>query len=418
MKKTAAIFLLLCSIMSAMANTIEINPDTLISNLHYDYEITSGYYENNYTTMCEGTLSMSIEVPETVECLVLQRAKGPTVKFLYPPFYNVRRTLDIVGKSCVEVEVQNVKADTYFRIDCLIGNTHYYSSHFAVNDLISPEDLVSLRATSPTLGIVSKDMQASKKVSAYLPHEFILDNEDFPITDPKWTLTLPLENGDFETINLKDDNLSCTTEALDFSTNFKADSDGLMEAQLKFSGLINDTEVSSEPLDIIFDLKPFIEYAEIEKIEDEAPNRYYSAYYKVKYYGSDYVRVCVKEEFGSDVRVTCINEPLIATGCAKNIKSSFYTWIDFEVENKYGNDKYTIELLPNGEIGNGVENIEDDLAGYESGYKAIEVYDTNGKKIADVDAISDAYALPVKGILIVRLITNSGQTKTHKILNH
>lgn len=367
--------------------------------------------------MCSGTLSMTIEVPDTVKSIQLHRANGPRVGLIYPPFYDVRRNLDISGKSSVDMEVFNVYADTYYRIDCLIDKTHYYSSDFAVNDLISPDDLEKLRANSPTLEIVSKDMQTSEKMSAYLPHEFILDYGNFSITDPTWTLKLPLENGDYETISLIDNNFSCTIEPLNFVANYKADTYGRMRAQLKFSGSINGTEISSEPFDIIFDLKPFIEYAEIEKIEDEAPSRSYTAYYKVKYYGSDHVRVYVEEEFGSDVRVTCINEPLIATGRAEHIKSTYYAWIDFEVENQYGYDKYTIELLPNGEIGNAVENIEDDMAASESEYKAIEVYDTNGKKIADVEAISDVYNLPNKGILIINT-TSSGQSKTLKILNH
>ncbi len=156
MKRTITTALLILMSLINYVNATALDPDTLISNVVYDYEITSGYSDKGYWTMCKGTLSMTITVPDIVKRIELQRANGQSVKFMYPPFYNVRRDLDISGKSSVEVEVQEVRADTYFRIDCVVDKTHYYSSHFAVNDLISPEDLEKLKETNSTLEVLEE----------------------------------------------------------------------------------------------------------------------------------------------------------------------------------------------------------------------------------------------------------------------
>lgn len=135
----------------------DFHPDSLINEINYDYEITSGYYEGKYWTMCLGTLSLTIEVPDSTESIHFLRANGPTVKYLYPPFYNHIKHLDITGKSNIDINIENVGADSYFRIEFKINGTTYYSSHFAVNDLISSEDLERLKDTNSCDEVTEED---------------------------------------------------------------------------------------------------------------------------------------------------------------------------------------------------------------------------------------------------------------------
>ena len=146
--KNVIIILILILFNIHVAKGEDIYPDSLINEINYDYEITSGYYDGKYWTMCLGTLSMTIEFPDSTESIHFLRANGPTVKYLYPPFYNHMKLLDITGKSNIDINVENVGADSYFRIAFKINGTTYYSSHFAVNDLISPEDLERLKDTN------------------------------------------------------------------------------------------------------------------------------------------------------------------------------------------------------------------------------------------------------------------------------
>ena len=272
-------------------------------------------------------------------------------------------------------------------------------------------------AETLNIGISAKNMSESGILSAYIQHEFTLDKGSLAITDPQWTLTLPLNNGDFEYLSLNDDAFSCITKELDFASSYKTDADGIMEARLQFTGILNGIEITTEPFNFYFDLKPVIEYAVIEKIEDESPYPSYNAYYKVKYLGAEKIRIAVEEEFGGMIKSTYLYEPYIAYGCAEHIKAPYMAWIDFEAKNNYGKATYTIELLPYGEVTNSVDNIFEDISGSPFEYRAIEVYDTHGKKIADVDDISLVSQLSIKGILIIKATTVSGEIKTLKIMN-
>lgn len=146
--KTVIIILILILINVPIAKGEDLFPDSLINEINYDYEITSGYNDGKYWTMCLGTLSLAIVVPDSTESILFCRANGPTVKHRYPPFYNVIKPLDITGKSNIDIKVEDIGADSYFRFVFKIGGTTYYSSHFAVNDLISAEDLERLKDTN------------------------------------------------------------------------------------------------------------------------------------------------------------------------------------------------------------------------------------------------------------------------------
>ncbi|MBD5287018.1 MAG: T9SS type A sorting domain-containing protein [Bacteroides sp.] len=156
MKKVIAAVLLILIGLNLEMKGFDANPDSLISDIHYDYEIVSG---ENYGKdfICMGTLSMTIEVPDSTNDIALMRAKGPSVKKRYPPFYNLKRYLDISGEKNISVNEEGVRDSTYFRVEFYINRKAYYSSHYAVNDFIAPADLELLYGSNSLIELDEDD---------------------------------------------------------------------------------------------------------------------------------------------------------------------------------------------------------------------------------------------------------------------
>lgn len=263
----------------------------------------------------------------------------------------------------------------------------------------------------PLISIFSDDVDESGLASAYSSHRFRINTDNLPndvtISNRIWTLELPLANGEIQSLELADNNLSCTTVPIENEENYKINSDGDIKAQLKFRCTIDGTETSVS-FKIYFELKPLIEYAVIDRIEDNAPLDSYNAYYSVKYRGTDKIKVSVEEEYASMVISTYIKEPFLANGVAEQITAPFYAWIDFVAENEYGKSVYTIELQPYGIVSDNSGLVEDLVTGLRS-VKAdgatdvlYEVYDISGVYIGQFTKLSDIKSIPQKGILIVR----------------
>ena len=159
MRKTACLCTFAWLALTSTANPTDLDPDALISDIRYNYEIMSGCYDGEYWAISRGTLSMSIEVPESADGIIFFKACGPTVKYKYPPFYNIRTPLDISGKTKIDVEYKEVTDDNYFKVGFIINDTAYFSSHFAVKDLIAPEDLERLNGTDSCIGVTEDNLQ-------------------------------------------------------------------------------------------------------------------------------------------------------------------------------------------------------------------------------------------------------------------
>lgn len=278
---------------------------------------------------------------------------------------------------------------------------------------------------SPLISIFSDDVDETGLASAYSSHRFRINTDNLPseanLSNRIWTLELPLANGEIQSLGLVDNNLSCTTAPIENEKNYKINSDGDIEAQLKFRCTIDEAEINAS-FKIYFELKPLIEYAVIDRIEDNAPLDSYNAYYSVKYRGTDRIKISVEEEYASMVISTYIKEPFIANGVAEQITAPFYAWIDFIAENKYGKSVYTIELQPYG-IVSGNSGLRDDLVTGMHSVKAdestdglYEVYDISGVYIGHFTKLSDMKNIPQKGILIVKRIRENS-VETFKFVN-
>ena len=344
--------------------------------------------------------------------------------------FNVEFTVYFHGTNHIDVNLEeeyNTSIRTYYyegpdkvhvKTGSLASFNYSWIHIIAKNEYGSAERILEFPPffTDPAEGYKTFEIECDETpesgiLSAYTQPGFIIKTDIPALSSLGWNLTLPLKKGGYRDIiqnrRYADRALSCILSPIDDPSAYDITEDGLLKATLNFSGILPDGSTLSCSYDFTLDFKPFIEYAVIERIEDQAPYQSYNAYYKVKYHGADKIKVSVEEEFGSKVMATYLYEPYIAYGCASHVTAPYKAWIDFMVENNYGKDTYTIELLPYGEVANGVDIIDGDASDVAD--ELIKVYDVNGRKIAVINDISDAYGLPVKGLLILK--TASGTKK-------
>ena len=276
-------------------------------------------------------------------------------------------------------------------------------------------------SATPAYVIVGSGINKYGTGSAYLDHTFNLEGSDATITEYHWRFYMKNKSGAFV--------LESTSSTPEFSIdaiqspedNYYITESGILEGKLECDYTVSGVKYSAVPINISLELRPFIEYAVIDRIEDNAPLDSYNAYYTVKYLGTDRIKISVEEEYSSMVVSKYINEPFIASGVAEQITAPFYAWIDFTAENKYGKYVYTIELLPYGVVSDN-SGPADDFAGVRSvGIDEptdcrYEVYDISGIYLGQFAELSDIRNIPAKGILIVRRISKNN-IETFKFLN-
>ena len=273
--------------------------------------------------------------------------------------------------------------------------------------------------STPIIKIVSNDIEDTGLASAYTSHSFRIEKGNASVQNPKWEFILPLADGTLSSMILKDNNLSCNISPIADETKYKINSDGDIEGVLHFSCTINGKEVKATPFKIFLELKPFIEYALIEKIVDNTPYDSYNAHYRVKYRGADRIKVVVEEEYSSVITPKYLYEPYIATGVADYITAPFCAWIDFTAENKYGKSVYTIELQPYGEVASyssgSNAGIEQTLSPQKAdGDDSFAVYDINGYYLGTYKTADEIDNLLYKGLLIVQHFRNCSMIRTFK----
>lgn len=255
------------------------------------------------------------------------------------------------------------------------------------------------------VNIISDDTSNDHCVSAYKDNRFYVDIDAGDITDPVWTLSMPMSDGSIKTIALPDDINSCVLPSIKDINSYQVNSYGNIKCTLLFSCRIRGAVVKSAPLELFVDLKPFIESATVEKIVNHAPKPSYDAYYVVKYSGADRIRVSVEEEYGSALHTNVINEPGIASGIAENITAPYYAWIDFVADNEYGRSVYTIELGPYGEVLNSGPSSDSgssrpgNTAGLTETYKAVKAtYSNNVVDFSEV--VENVVVYNIQGTLV------------------
>ncbi len=275
----------------------------------------------------------------------------------------------------------------------------------------------------PAVEIVCDEAGDNGIMSAYSRHSFHIKSDNpASITNPQWSLSLPLADGGVEKLTLNGNGLSCTIPAIENEERYKINVNGDIYASLNFACQSNGTMIQAEPYRISLELKPKIEYVNIIKIIQHPELKTYDVHFEIKYYGSDELDVSVEEEYGTWQKNQYICEPFWTKCICKDITGPYSTWIDFFIRNDYGSDTYTVEFGPYGELVDAyrlhndcasLENVRPAI-GYELDY--IEIYSGQGLYLGKYNCIEDARSYLKKGFYVIKEFYSNGTIKNIKQL--
>lgn len=130
--KVLLAILLLWPSLTFATETPDLDVDSLISDVRYEYEISP-----DIPWMCLGSLSVSFDIPEGTEKLYFYFTR---YQWNPPRIFN-RIPVDIAGKSSVNVTVDYIMPHAFFSALFYINGQAYRMSNYSVKDYISPEDL-------------------------------------------------------------------------------------------------------------------------------------------------------------------------------------------------------------------------------------------------------------------------------------
>ena len=249
------------------------------------------------------------------------------------------------------------------------------------------------------LKIVCGRIEEDGFASAYESYNFSIENNtDHFISEPQWTYTLPLKGGG-ETIIATSQNDIFTIPIVESKDLYDIDADHCISGKIVFSCFI-DGEESVASYNIMLDLKPhIISYSEIIKTVNET-NTAYSIDFTVRYVGSDFLEVGVREEYSPFLEIQTIEEPLVAHVCRSGINTFDCAWVWLHVYNEYGEDEVIITL--ESDI-TGIQTIHSDFVNAS----VIKIYTKEGKYMMQITNWDDLKELNQE-IYILQLCNKEG----------
>ena len=249
------------------------------------------------------------------------------------------------------------------------------------------------------LKIVCGRIEEDGFASAYESYNFSIENNtNHSISEPQWTYTLPLKGGG-EAIIATSQNDIFTIPIVESKDLYDIDADHCISGRIVFRGII-DGEESVASYNIMLDLKPhIISYSEIIKTVNET-NTAYSIDFTVRYVGSDFLEVGVREEYSPFLEIQTIEEPLVAHVCRSGINTFDCAWVWLHVYNEYGEDEVIITL--ESDI-TGVQTIHSDFVNAS----VIRIYTKEGKYMMQITDWDDLKELNQE-IYILRLYNKDG----------
>ena len=249
------------------------------------------------------------------------------------------------------------------------------------------------------LKIVCERIEEDGFASAYESYNFSIENNtDHFISEPQWTYTLPLKGGG-ETIIATSQNDIFTIPIVESKDLYDIDADHCISGKIVFSCFI-DGEESVASYNIMLDLKPhIISYSEIIKTVNET-NTAYSIDFTVRYVGSDFLEVGVREEYSPFLEIQTIEEPLVAHVYRSSINAFNYAWVWLHVYNEYGEDEVIITL--ESDI-TGIQTIHSDFVNAS----VINIYTKEGKYMMQITNWDDLKELNQE-IYILQLCNKEG----------
>lgn len=249
------------------------------------------------------------------------------------------------------------------------------------------------------LKIVCGRIEEDGFASAYESYNFSIENNtNHSISEPQWTYTLPLKGGG-ETIIATSQNDIFTIPVVENKDEYDIDADHCISGKIVFSCII-DGEESIASYNIMLDLKPhIISYSEIIKTVNET-NTAYSIDFTVRYVGSDFLEVGVREEYSPFLEIQTIEEPLVAHVRRSGINTFDCAWVWLHVYNEYGEDEVIITL--ESDI-TGVQTIHSDFVNAS----VINIYTKEGKYMMQITDWDDLKELNQE-IYILQLCNKEG----------
>lgn len=249
------------------------------------------------------------------------------------------------------------------------------------------------------LKIVCGRIEEDGFASAYESYNFSIENNtNHSISEPQWTYTLPLKSGG-ETIIATSQNDIFTIPIVESKELYDIDTDHCISGKILFSCII-DGEESVASYNIMLDLKPhIISYSEIIKTANET-NTTYSIDFTVRYVGSDFLEVGVREEYSPFLEIQTIEEPLVAHVRRSGINTFDCAWVWLHVYNEYGEDEVIITL--ESDI-TGVQTIHSDFVNAS----VIKIYTKEGKYMMQITDWDDLKELNQE-IYILQLCNKEG----------
>ena len=249
------------------------------------------------------------------------------------------------------------------------------------------------------LKIVCERIEEDGFASAYESYNFSIENNTVhPISEPQWTYTLPLKGGG-EFIIATSPNDIFTIPIVGSKDLYDIDADHCISGRIVFRDII-DGEEAIVSYNIMLDLKPhIISYSEIIKTVNET-NTAYSIDFTVRYVGSDFLEVGVREEYSPFLEIQTIEEPFVAHVRRSGINTFDCAWVWLHVYNEYGEDEVIITL--ESDI-TGVQTIHSDFVNAS----VIKIYTKEGKymmQITDWDNLKELN----QEIYILRLCNKDG----------
>ena len=249
------------------------------------------------------------------------------------------------------------------------------------------------------LKIVCGRIEEDGFASAYESYNFSIENNtNHSISEPQWTYTLPLKGGG-ESIIATSPNDIFTIPIVESKDLYDIDADHCISGRIVFRGII-DGEESVASYNIMLDLKPhIISYSEIIKTVNET-NTAYSIDFTVRYVGSDFLEVGVREEYSPFLEIQTIEEPLVAHVRRSGINTFDCAWVWLHVYNEYGEDEVIITL--ESDI-TGVQTIHSDFVNAS----VINIYTKEGKYMMQITDWDDLKELNQE-IYILQLCNKDG----------
>ena len=249
------------------------------------------------------------------------------------------------------------------------------------------------------LKIVCERIEEDGFASAYESYSFNIENNTVhSISEPQWTYTLPLKSGGEASIATSQNDIF-TIPIVENKDLYDIDADHCISGRIAFRGII-DGEESIVSYNIMLDLKPhIISYSEIIKTVNET-NTAYSIDFTVRYVGSDFLEVGVREKYSPFLEIQTIEEPLVAHVRRSGINTFDCAWVWLHVYNEYGEDEVIITL--ESDI-TGVQTIHSDFVNAS----VIKIYTKEGKYMMQITNWDDLKELNQE-IYILQLCNKEG----------